>query len=305
MTRITVALFNLRAGGRTLTGGYDFTGLQAALAQTSEAPALLLFCEGRDYASNGAAALHAAAEALADQCGVPYAAELGVNSRGPLPPAIFYNPRLLQLRQWWNGHDPDTFDDLRNVARFAVRDSSTSAYARREFLTFVHHFDFRSGDIRLQEAQRLARFGRERLPVVGGGDLNATGSGPHLPRRDWDTVPFPHRTEKGLRLPDGRWGPDTRALDHLIGAWDPATSSRRDGSGLHAIAELAWHADPAAPITATVNDGVDAGGGLLIDWLLANQRAADGYQPGSYTVHIPPTPPYPSDHRLITATFDL
>jgi hypothetical protein len=70
-----------------------------------------------------------------------------------------------------------------------------------------------------------------------------------------------------MLYPDGRWGPDTRAIDYLIGEWDEATGQRTGGCGLHAVAEMAWRADPSQPILPTVNDGVDPGGGLLIDWL--------------------------------------
>jgi hypothetical protein len=142
--------------------------------------------------------------------------------------------------------------------------------------------------------------------VIGGGDLNATASGAHLPQRDWMTAPFASRSHKGMLGPDGKWGPDTRAVDHLIGTWDERARQRRDGCGLHAIAEMAWRQDPTRPILPTVNEGVDAGGALLIDWLLVNHAMQPHVLTGTYQVHIPdPGHLAPSDHRLVTVTLDL
>ncbi|MDG4764454.1 hypothetical protein O7632_10105 [Solwaraspora sp. WMMD406] len=307
MTRIDIALFNYENGGRTPDGRYDFTRLQYAFADVTAVPALILFCEAKHYRDNAGMAKYAAAEALSDELGVPYVVELGWMRRGPMPPAIFYNPDLLVLRRWWNPDDPAAFDDQRNVARFAIRDSGRVRDERREFLTFVHHFEPLSGDTRLEQARRLSRYGAtETLPVIGGGDLNATASGDHFPQRDWAAAAVHHRTHKGTRRPDGTWGPDTRALDHLIGRWDDTTRQRTDGCGLHAVAEMAWRADPTRPITPTVNPAIDAGGGLLIDWLLANDAMTPHVLPDTYHVHIPdPRYPPPSDHRLVTAAIDL
>ena len=306
MARIEVALFNYQDGGMTADGTYDFTRLQQAFVEVDEAPDLILFCEAKNYRDRAGEAKYAAAEALSDQLGVPYAVELGSMQRGPLPPAIFYNPNVLVLRRWWNQDDPGAYEDQRNVARFAIRDSGPLADERTEFLAWVHHWEPLSGDTRLEAARRVSRYGdAQPLPVIGGGDLNATASGKHLPQRDWMAANFRHRSTKGL-LSDGHWGPDTRALDHLLGAWDEDTGQRRGGCGLHAVAEMAWRADPTHPILPTVNDKVDAGGGLLIDWLLANAAMAPHIIPDSYTVHVPEDDrPYPSDHRLVTAAFDL
>ncbi|MFV2019377.1 hypothetical protein [Micromonospora sp. LOL_023] len=304
---IDIALFNYHNGGRTPDGRYDFTPLQQAFADVTAAPALILFCEASRYRDNAGAAKYAAAEALSDQLGVPYVAELGSMRRGPMPPAIFYNPDLLILRRWWNPDDPGVFDDQRNVARFALRDSARARDHRREFLAFVHHFEPLSGDARLEQARRVSRYGdSEPLPVIGGGDLNGTASGDHLPQRDWMAATPHQRTHKGTLGPDGAWGPDTRAVDHLIGDWDTTTGQRTNGCGLHAVAEMAWRADPTQPIAPTVNPGNDPGGGLLIDWLLANDAMTPHVLPDTYRVHLPdPGQPPPSDHRLITCSLTL
>jgi hypothetical protein len=143
------------------------------------------------------------------------------------------------------------------------------------------------------------------LPVVSGGDLNGTASGKHLPQRDWMAADFNARSHKGIER-DGVWEPDTRALDYLIGQWDDTTGERADGCGFHAVAEMAWRLDPSQPILPTVNDNVDAGGGLLIDWLLVNDAMKRHVIADSYRVHIPDErlPPR-SDHRLVTAAIEL
>jgi hypothetical protein len=310
MTRLSLAAYNYENGGLRPPMGYDFRPLQHAFSDVDEPPALVLFCEAKRYRDNGNEGLHAAAEALTDELGVPYVGALGWLTRGPLPPAIFYNPDLLTLRRWWHPGDPGNYDDQRNVAHFAVRGSGPGPDARTEFLAFVQHWDYRSGAIRRQEAERIGRYGKQTLPVIGGGDLNATASGAHLPQRDWMAADYADRSQKGIPNPnhtgtDDEWVPDTAAVDHLIGRWDPTHQHRVEGCGFHAVAELAWHANPRLPLLPTVNDGIDAGGGLLIDWLLVNDAMLPHLIPDTYRVHVPDGPPYPSDHRLVTAAIDL
>jgi len=307
VTRIDIALYNYESGGAKPSGGYDFRPLQRAFAQAEVIPALILFCEAKNYRDRAGEAKYAAAEALSDELGVPYSVELGSMKRGPMPPAIFYNPDVLILRRWWNQDDPGVYDDQRNVARFAIRDSGPVAETRTEFLAFVHHFEPLSGDVRLEEARRVSRYGdAQPLPAVGGGDLNGTGSGDHLPQRDWMAAPFSRRSHKGMIRPDGTWGPDTRAIDYLIGRWDEGSQERRDGCGFYAVAEMAWRLDPSRPILPTVNENVDAGGGLLIDWILVNEAMHKHVIPDSYQVHISDERyPPPSDHRLVTAAMEL
>jgi hypothetical protein len=306
MTRVDVALFNYEDGGRQSDGTYNFTKLQRAFADVEAPPAVLLLCEAKNWRDHAGAAKYAAAEALSAELGVPYTVELGSMARAPMPPAIFWNPNVLTLRSWWQPDDHSVYEDQRNIARFAINDSSPVADGRREFLAWVHHFEPLSGDVRLEEARRISRVGKHTLPVVGGGDMNATASGKHLPQRDWMAAPFSSRSHKGVLGPDGTWGPDARAIDYLIGQWDEQAQQRRDGCGLHAVAEMAWWLKPDQPILPTVNDSVDPGGGLLIDWLLVNEAMRPYVVPESYEVHLPdPMLPPPSDHRLVTVTLNL
>jgi hypothetical protein len=209
VTRIDVALFNYQDGGRAADGTYDFFGLQRAFADVEAAPALILFCEAKNYRDHAGQAKYAAAEALSDELGMPYVAEIGSMARAPMPPAVFYNPAILVLRRWWNQDDPGVYEDQRNLAWFAIRDSARVAGDRSEFLAWVQHWEPLSGDARLEAARRISRTGKRTLPVIGGGDLNATASGAHLPQRDWMTAPFASRSHKGMLGPDGQWGPDT------------------------------------------------------------------------------------------------
>jgi hypothetical protein len=232
VTRIDVALFNYQDGGRQSDGTYNFA-LQRSFADVEAPPALVLYCEAKNYRDHAGQAKYRAAEALADDLGVPYVVEIGAMSRAPMPPAIFYNPNVLVLRSWWNQDDYGVYEVQRNIARFAVRDSGRVTGDRDEFLAWVEHWEPLSGDVRLEAARRISRTGNHDLPVIGGGDLNATASGKHLPQRDWMAARFASRSHKGMRGPDGQWGPDTRALDYLIGTWDE--DARAGGRVQHAL----------------------------------------------------------------------
>ncbi|WP_431884890.1 hypothetical protein [Micromonospora wenchangensis] len=300
MTRISIALFNFENGG--LRGGHHYLKpLVDAFREVTTPPALILLCEAKQWQANGNQPLHQAAELLADRFATPYVGVLGHDPRGPMPPAILYDPTLLTLRSWYDPADRNAFDDKRNVAHFAVRSSGEHPDSRTEFLAFVAHWDVHCGIRRRQQAALLDRYGDAPLPVIGGGDLNATASGPHLPQRDWTIANYRARRQKGQRMPDGTWVADTDAVDHLVGRWNPHARTRTDGCGFHSVAELAWQADPAAALLPTVNDDVDAGGGLLIDWLLVNSAMLAHVIPHTYRVHVPLCRPYPSDHRLVTA----
>ena len=94
-------------------------------------------------------------------------------------------------------------------------------------------------------------------------------------------------------------------LDYLIGAWNPDTARRDQGAGHHAVAELAWHHDPESRIQPSALDKPGEGGAELTDYLLVNNAMRLHIDAASYRVHIPHRPPYPCDHRLITAVINL
>lgn len=298
MARLPIALFNFEDGGLQSDGTYDFAKLQRAFADTNETPALIMLCEAKHYDNNGSAGLFAAADALSEELGREYVGELGWCERGPFGPAIFYDPQALKLLSWRGRAD---CADKHNLAHFRVHDGG------KEFLCKVEHWNNRSGTRRLQEAGDIDGYGKHELPVLIGGDLNSTASGPHLPPRDWMAADFRARSHKGRWHPEeGTWSADVAAVDHLIGRWDEVLDRRVDGCGFDAIAEIAWRAGVSGALTPTVNDKVDAGGSQLIDWLLVNRRMAKLVIPDSYYVRVPDdrlAPP--SDHRAIFAACDF
>ncbi|MFF0825006.1 endonuclease/exonuclease/phosphatase family protein [Micromonospora haikouensis] len=300
---IPVALFNFEAGGLR-HGQRNLRPLVDAFHDVQAPPALILLCEAKTWHENGQRPLHHAAELLADRFDRPYVGVLGHDPHSPMPPAILYDPTLLTLRSWPAPADPHVFADKRNIAVFAIRGTGAPGTpdSRTTFAAAVTHWDPHCGIRRRQQAALLDRYGTTDMPVIVGGDLNSTASGPHLPQRDWAAAGHRARAQKARRHPDGTWTADTDAVDHLIGRWDPETHRRIDGCGFHALAELARNANPHIPLLPTVNNGIDVGGGLLIDWLLANDAMRPHVDPGSYRVHVPARQPYPSDHRLVTAT---
>ena len=304
MPLVNLALLNFEAGGLRRPGQDRDLQLHIdAFHLTEPAPALLLN-EAKYWREDGSRPLHQAAELLADRFDTPYVGLLGHDPDSPMPPAIIYDPTVLILRTWPEAGDPHLFADKRNVAFFAVRDSGDVGIDRVEFGAAVTHWTPHCGIRRRQQAALLDRYGTTRQPVIIGGDLNSTASGPHLPQRDWAVADYRTRAQKGRQLPDGTWTADTDAVDHLIGSWNPHHQQRIDGCGFHALADLAWHTNPGVPLLPTVNDDedIDVGGGLLIDWLLVNNAMLPHIVTDSYRVHTPRDEPPPSDHRLVTAT---
>ncbi|MFI7025170.1 endonuclease/exonuclease/phosphatase family protein [Micromonospora sp. NPDC049900] len=303
MTRVEIALLNFEAGGLRRQGqGRDLRLLVDAFHTAEHAPALLLLNEAKYWREDGSRPLHQAAELLADRFHTRYVGLLGHDPDSPMPSAIIYDPTVLTLRSWPTAGDPHLFPDKRNIAVFAVTDTADVDTDRVEFAAAVTHWTPHCGIRRRQQAALLDRYGTTRRPVIIGGDLNSTASGDHLPQRDWTATDYRTRAQKGRRLPDGTWTADTDAVDHLIGRWNPHTRQRDDGCGFHALADLAWQTNPHTKLLPTVNNKDHVGGGLLIDWLLANTAMLPHVIPDSYHVHLPHTDPPPSDHRLITAT---
>ena len=304
MTNLVIATYNYQSGG-CHDGTFHMGPLQQALAVLDSPPAVLLFCEAKHYRTNQYEGLRLAEQALTQQFDAPYFGLLGTCQRGPMPPAIFYQPDLVTKLHWPgdNPNDPDVFDDQRNYGRFRANGSG------QEFGAWVEHFQPRNGATRLDEARRIDRYGKDPLPIIGGGDLNSTASGPHFPQRDWQAANHHIRTHKGKWVddgtPEGRWEADTDALDHLIGPWDPTSGRRLEGSGYHAFAELAWLANPDFVIQPSLIDKPGEGGPDLIDYLLANNAMRRYVIADRYRVHVPDGPPFPSDHYLVTGEIDI
>lgn len=294
---ITVANFNYENGG--LRGGrFTFEPLRKTFSDCGPVD-LVTFQEAKNYADKGGELAYLAAQALRSALHQPYVISLGY-SEGPTPPAIIYNSQTLILRQHYQAAGEHR--DKLNLARFIVAPVKGSE-SWAEFWTFSHHWSPRSPTQRRDAAADLSAWGsRQDLPIIGGGDWNCSPSGPHMPQVEWEQVPFPSRRFKAHKLPNGTWAPITEPMDMLVGRW--AGGQRVEGGGFNLVAEAEWRRT-GKPIIPTTNPDCYPGEGLLNDAIIANDLAMACYAPGSYTVAAPTERPFPSDHRLSLATFNL
>jgi endonuclease/exonuclease/phosphatase family metal-dependent hydrolase len=314
-----LAWLNFQSGGSRTPGKLDFDfsrlhRLAAPLTDPRRSPAatvpvsVFALCEAKGYGANANDGLFAAEEVLSTTLGRTYASRMLPFDRGPIGPALFYDPTLVRPDSW---HDrssgyPD-YDDKVGVVRFRTVDTDDC------FVIIVRHWNPRSPQIRLEEARLLGCYGDDFPdPAFIMGDLNATSNAKHWPRRNWTQAPYIARDAKALRGPDGTWEDATEAIDHLIGRWewdeDRRHGRRTDGCGFWALPEVAHATGTPIPeaFIPTVNRGIDAGGGQIIDHCLTNQPHR--YLPGSYRIHVPETQHdgrWDSDHRLGEATFNL
>ncbi|MDG4787646.1 hypothetical protein O7626_17165 [Micromonospora sp. WMMD1102] len=297
-----MALFNFEGGGLQPDGTFDLANLCRAFAHVDRVPALVALCEAKEWGRDGNRGLLAATAALGRQLDRPYVGHLGWRERGPIEPALLYDPTVLALTTWYNDNGYPTHDDKRGLVEFRVRATGV------RFGVLVEHWDPRSGATRLRQAERIDRYGRCRLPMIVLGDLNSTASGPSYPDRNWELADYRARHQKARERADGSWVDQTEAVDHLIGAWSEERGERVGGCGFHAAPDLAWQTGTAhhQAYRPTVNRGIDEGGGQIIDFILTN--VAGSLVPMTYQVHVPAgTNPadFPSDHRLVTASFDF
>ncbi|MGZ3147297.1 endonuclease/exonuclease/phosphatase family protein [Lentzea chajnantorensis] len=301
MTTVGTAFLNYRDGGLLPGSGFDFDPLRRAFTPlVGHAPALIALTEAQRWANDGGAGVHGACAVLDDLLSRPYTGLPGWHRRGDYGPAIVWDPQVLRLETWTGlDHETNAVHE-RNTATFAIRGNPV------RLRMIVRHYSFDSGTERLAEAEQDAEPAGDGLPTLLVGDLNATGSGPHLPQRDWALVPPHKRRHKAMLDQHGQWVADTRALDALIGEWNNAASTRAGGAGWRAVAELAHAAGVPAEeaFRPTTNSGASTGR-LLTSWYLANPAAIELIDPTSYQVHQP-TAEYPAawslDHRLITTT---
>lgn len=312
-TKIHCALVNFQDGGLRPVpdsdlvchrGYWDFTGLRDLFTTVHTVPDVVVVNEAREYGLYGRRALRFAARVLSDVLGRPYVGEIGWLPQGNIGPAVFHDPTRLHL-DFFGDTDPTVYASTRNLVRAHLRGNPHTTV----FQLLVDHWAYWSGPAREDHAQFVNWLGRSPVPTLLLGDLNSTASGPHWPQRDWSA---PHPGEgigKGRRLPDGTLVADTAALDHLIGRWDPGRGRRVHGAGFHAVPELAWRQGMARDkaLIPTVNDGIDAGGGLLVDMGLLNDAWAAGLVPGTFRIHVPAgtrREDYATDHRLSEWTLD-
>lgn len=163
-----------------------------------------------------------------------------------------------------------------------------------EIVVGVDHWEPLSGPTRELAARRWGRHGRKaKLPALLSADANSSPSGPHFAQRDWqyaaehDWVNASHKGHKE----SGTWIADTEPPDYLIDRW--CETHRVGGAGLTLLAEQAWQAHRDKPAH-------QAGGGLHIDVVLANDLMLRHFDPGSFRIHVPAPGVRRSDHRMLT-----
>ncbi|MEV4708218.1 hypothetical protein [Actinoplanes sp. NPDC049316] len=297
---LPVLTCNYEGGGlNKATLRYRFDGLQNTLSRAPKRPALILFCEAKNYGAAGNTGLYQAAEAITDVLGTPYAALLGRGDRGPITPAIFYDPGLLLPRFWIDRGEVDPYPDQVNICRFAVLDAD--ARTRPELIAAVDHFPGDHPQARVKAAARLHRWAKDRTPVIVGGDLNEQPSGEHYP--PWNPEPCtPLVRRRKARHVGGAWVHSSDALDSLVGTWNPVTGVRDDGIGFHLLSELAWIASGhTMRIQPTV---IDKPGEvpLTIDHLLVNDALLPHVIPTSFRTLVAPSGTQEgSDHIAVYA----
>lgn len=289
---LPIALINLKDG---LDNGSDLHLLSTILAPCQRTrPAIIAINEARWRLPRGCPERKAVTD-LSRLCGARYEISIGEIERSNTPPALVWDTDRLDLAEY-SVAATDHHQWGRNTWTVAARNDPTAALR-----VIVPHLDYASGTRRLMEAETLAAQLGGSVPIMVAGDLNSTGSGPHLPHRDYTHVPQHKRRQKGRLLDSGEWVDDTRSLDTLIGPWDPTAHIRRhdDGAGLYALAETDWEQrerpdELLAPTTYNEQP-------LLIDWLLATPGI--GLVPGTYRVWD--GNPHHTDHKLVTVTLTL
>lgn len=302
-TYVRFALMNYENGGLTGVsdddlslerGRWDLNGLRDSFLSMPFAPDVICINEAKEWDMWGGRALRTVTRMLGSMFEQPYVGEVGWSPLGKFGPALLYNPNSVHL-DYWGNVDPTVPWDKRNLARFRLH-----RRLEMKFQVLLDHWPFWSGEARTERAKFIGKLGESRHKVVWLGDFNSTASGPHWPQRAWSVLSPADAHHKGRLRADGRFDADTAALDYLIGSW--TEQGRVNGVGFHAIPELAWLQGMAADkvLIPTVNDGIDAGGGLLIDFAVVNDSWRHGLVPDTFHIHVPDgstREDFPSDHR--------
>jgi hypothetical protein len=206
-----LSLFNFRNGGLQTAGGYDFAPLAHTYAR-APSPDVIAICEAKFWSARGRRPFQSALRTLGAAAGRTYVGEL---FSGALATAVVFDPNALHVEA---GEELD-FADKHRIARFLLRTDG------KPLQVLVEHWSPWDGDARLARAKILATYGPSDIPTIIADDLNSTASGPHLPAAVWSRVPAAVRDHKGRQRQDGTWEADTRAVDRLIGRWDPSPAA--------------------------------------------------------------------------------
>ena len=313
MTEIDFAYFNFEHGG-LIDGkdcffssgrGYDFAGLVRVAGDQGRWAHILVVGEGDRYELAGGEGMWLAAAAMRAAGGPPYvplACELP--REGLYAPVIFVDPRAVVIRRFYYHRLPDHAPRYSNLLLAALPGWPEG----KMFRVCTSHGALTGGEERLADARKLRRLADPDIPTLVAMDWNSVPSGPG---QEDDTLDDPaswgqpgHEWRRANRAlwrhgpgQAGPYEPDTRALDYLIGWWDPDRGCRDGGIGFHDAACLAGDATPTQ---------VPVPGGRrprAIDRILVNQPWKDAIVPGSYQVHQPADPDHPdSDHLRVSIT---
>lgn len=279
MSELTLASLNLE-------DARELDLLPGLVAQVPDID-ILLFQEARAFDGNGQE-LRFRAEELLTPLGLDRSF-LTRSTRGLLHEMIFIRSSRLRPVAHFTPDLPGVFHD--QVGWVQVR---AEGLGRPLHLRSVQ-WAYWSGDVRLDEAQKLTRYAAPDTAAVIGGDFNSLW--PDCPGRhdpefepDWAALPPHQRNHKslppGLR-PDGRLASDRRALTVLAEAgFTSAGCAAKD-------------------MTVTVDARIDNGQGARIDHLVLSPLLAAALVPGTYKVWVTDQGNRASDHRLVTARIDL
>ncbi|WP_067473422.1 endonuclease/exonuclease/phosphatase family protein [Actinomadura hibisca] len=316
---------NWRHGGRHAAnyigdGGAPDYGELLRLMSVGAWPGVLALGEADRYRFNGGQCTWEAIAALRSVGSPPYQPLWGrlPDRGGPFAPMLLVDPTQIIVNRWYDDLLPDA------AARTDNTLLATDVSSGVQFRLVVVHLDIHNGDERLREVRRFDRFSRHDAPTFLVGDFNSTPSGPWVPddlndpRVDW--LPMQRSYRALFQHGPAQGGPlvhDTRALDYLIGYWkSPCVLARLlaslrhrrvDGRRVGGLGYLDV-AEMACDYTPTQHPRVNGSAPRAVDRMLVNQLAAGAYVPGSYTVFPPLDPTRPdadSDHKRITAEFDL
>jgi endonuclease/exonuclease/phosphatase family metal-dependent hydrolase len=302
--RFTAGTFNYEHGGwHDSNTRLDLDPLIDTISRA--VPHVLFLQECRRWRDDGSAILRRVARQLSDLLpdGDKYIPFLGRRGSDRNPPAILVSCQTVEVDRWYDPIDSFMSEWHRNFLKAEIA-------GHEAWLSSIHwHGGHGDAEFERQAAILAQMAGR---PVLVGGDFNCTASGPREVTRDWTVVAEfePQKLIQKMNYdPSTRtWVDRTWPLDMLIGPWDADTQRRAHWAGFYDVgerAELDRQGQPVATLTPTVNEKIDAGGSIRIDRLLASHRFPGVVIPGSYQVHIPTDTRPPSDHRYVTASFDL
>jgi hypothetical protein len=313
VTEIDFAYFNYEHGG-LVDGqdqfygsgrGYDFGGLVRVAGDGGRWPHILAMGEADRYELAGGEGMWEAAAAMRAAGGrayIPLACERP--AEGLYAPVIFVDPQAVVIRRFYYHRLPDHAPRYSNLLVATLPGRPWSEI----FRVRTGHGALDGGDARLADAMRLRRLADPSVPALVAMDWNSVPSGPVWEDRGlndpamWGNQAAPWRRAHRVLWRHGPqqagpYVPDTRALDYLIGWWDPIQQRRVGGIGFYDDAELAGD---STPTQVPVPQGWHR---RTIDRILVNEPWKDAIVTGSYHVHQPADPRRPdSDHLRVSVT---